>query len=463
MNAIPPDQSRETIFVTHAAPEDNEFALWLSSKLTIAGYRVWIDRRRLRGGNDTWNEIDQVLRHHAIKQIVVFSEHVRKPGVATELGIGSIVRNQLDDPDFMIAVRIADVAYSNAPPEFVRTNILNGYPNWHDCLADLFKALEPVQPKPHPDQDALRRIVEAREDGRRFVLQEPERLLTNWFTLSPPPRVRYYRYEGLQDRLKPWLAACHMPHVQVGGGRLIASFADPVALSAAGPFPLPFELLHDLDFEAFVSGEALGPYVDRRAATNDVVNLLRQHFDVVAAAKGLRPLRYASGETGWYFPDGLATDDRISFVAPDGRRIRRTVAGKFKSLRWRLCLLAKPRLWPEPMFRIHGNVALSDGAGLLDGERAHARRRRLTRSWWNDVWRDRLLCAMRFLAEPGDRIELATNGERFGLTTWPTTIEFPVSYAADDPEPPSEENDRGDIVPSPEFSATFDDPESDDE
>ena len=54
--------SRNLIFVTHAAPEDNEFALWISSKLAMAGYRAWVDRRRLRGGADFWDEINRVLR-----------------------------------------------------------------------------------------------------------------------------------------------------------------------------------------------------------------------------------------------------------------------------------------------------------------------------------------------------------------------------------------------------------------
>jgi TIR domain len=73
---------RTTVFITHAAPDDNEFALWLSSKLAVAGYRVWIDYRRLRGGADFWDEIDRVLRNETLKQIVVFTTHVGKPGAA---------------------------------------------------------------------------------------------------------------------------------------------------------------------------------------------------------------------------------------------------------------------------------------------------------------------------------------------------------------------------------------------
>jgi hypothetical protein len=136
-----PTTLRTIVFVTHAAPEGNEFALWLSSKLALAGYRVWIDRRRLRGGDDFWDEIDHVLRNDAIKQIVVFTGHINKPGVKKELAIGDIVKKRLADYKFMIPIRADGIAFSDAPPEFIRGNILNAHPNWHDCLTELFEAL----------------------------------------------------------------------------------------------------------------------------------------------------------------------------------------------------------------------------------------------------------------------------------------------------------------------------------
>src|SRR5260370_79056 len=132
----------DTVFVTHAAPQDNQFALWLSSKLALAGYRVWVDRQRLRGGDDSWDEIDRVLRTEAVKQIVVFTRHIGKPGVKKELAIGDVMKAKLDDPRFMIGIRNDDVAFADAPPELLRGNILDAYPNWHDCLKSLFETLE---------------------------------------------------------------------------------------------------------------------------------------------------------------------------------------------------------------------------------------------------------------------------------------------------------------------------------
>src|SRR6266404_2744349 len=163
-----PSKGRETIFITHAAPEDNQFALWLSSKLALAGYRVWIDRNRLRGGHDFWDEIERVLRMEAVKQIVIFTANVRKSGVKKELALGEVMKAKLGDANFMIGIRNDASDFNDAPPELLRGNILNAFPNWHDCLKDLLDALDQygVPRDAGPDAGLLGLIVAAREDGR---------------------------------------------------------------------------------------------------------------------------------------------------------------------------------------------------------------------------------------------------------------------------------------------------------
>ena len=160
-------------------------------------------------------------------------------------------------------------------------------------------------------------------------------------------------------------------------------------------------------------------------------------------------------------------DNRIVFDAPDGRRIRRAMSGKFKDLRWHVCLLAKPRVWPELVYRVHANVVLSpDGKTPLPGDKTHKRRRRLTKSWWNDVWRDRLLAAMHFLADGNSVISATAGNDAFQISTWPLLLDVPVSYDATDPPLPREEDDEGNIVPSAALEDQFgdiDDTEPDDE
>ena len=36
--------ARDTIFISHATPEDNEFSIWIASRLEMLGYKTWIDK-----------------------------------------------------------------------------------------------------------------------------------------------------------------------------------------------------------------------------------------------------------------------------------------------------------------------------------------------------------------------------------------------------------------------------------
>ena len=42
--------SRDTIFISHATPDDNDFVRWLGTRLIGHGYRVWADLFELKGG-----------------------------------------------------------------------------------------------------------------------------------------------------------------------------------------------------------------------------------------------------------------------------------------------------------------------------------------------------------------------------------------------------------------------------
>ena len=115
-----PATPRTTILITHANPEDNRFARWLAARLTGAGYRTWVDVRALRGGEDFWDSIEHVLRHEAVKQIVLVSQHIGKQGVKKELALGDLMGRKLGDAGFMIPIRVSDVDFGDFPTEILR-------------------------------------------------------------------------------------------------------------------------------------------------------------------------------------------------------------------------------------------------------------------------------------------------------------------------------------------------------
>src|SRR5829696_5251098 len=101
--------SRDTIFISHATPDDNDFVRWLGTRLTGHGYRVWGDLFELKGGTPFWNSIEDALRHHACKVIFVVSRKSVDPdrsGVRNELSVADSVKKMLKDTGFIIPVRI---------------------------------------------------------------------------------------------------------------------------------------------------------------------------------------------------------------------------------------------------------------------------------------------------------------------------------------------------------------------
>ena len=65
------------MFISHATPEDNEFAIWLASRLEMLGYKTWIDKQHLLGGERMWQEIQTIIEYNAIKILFVYSKNIR--------------------------------------------------------------------------------------------------------------------------------------------------------------------------------------------------------------------------------------------------------------------------------------------------------------------------------------------------------------------------------------------------
>ena len=447
---------RRTVLITHANPEDNLLARWLASRLMAAGYEVWVDVRSLKGGDDFWDVIEMQLRHQAIKQIVLISPHVRKPGVKKELALGDYIGKQLGDPAFMIPLRVSAVPHGEFPPELLRRDAFDAFPNWASVLPPLLDTLATANvPRSAGLQgNLLTEIIAAQESGRLAVLAEPETLLTNWFDLSPtPPTLRLFAAKGTTSQLDAWLISTGIPHVQHSG--LVATFCDPTTFASAGDRPPSLTARFWIAFEDLLRGRDIDPFPNRAEARRHVVNLLRQHWDVAMARRGLARFEYAAGRTGWFFPDGLI-DGPVKLRLADGRRVNRVLSGKFKERRWHLCLIAQPRLWPRPMLRVHANVALTlDGRTPLPGEQTQRIRLRLTRSWWNNKWRDLLLAGMSWLAEGSGSVNLAAGDEPFGVSAMPLAVDFPLSYRAEEVRA-AEENEAGEVELSDELDEAED-------
>ena len=116
---------RETLFISHATPEDNDFALWLASRIQLLGYEVWVDKNSMLGGEKFWEEIDQVIRNDAAKLLLVYSKNIcqkdqdgnpilgkLRDGIYKEFSLAESVAKQHTLQDFIVLLNIDGADYN---------------------------------------------------------------------------------------------------------------------------------------------------------------------------------------------------------------------------------------------------------------------------------------------------------------------------------------------------------------
>lgn len=99
---------KNIVFVSHANPEDNDFAKWLTLRLIAEGYPVYCEILNLLGGEDPWKNIQQIIREKAVKFLFVASKvsMQEKTGCRKELALAEQVANKEEFNEFIIPLSI---------------------------------------------------------------------------------------------------------------------------------------------------------------------------------------------------------------------------------------------------------------------------------------------------------------------------------------------------------------------
>src|SRR6266566_6179704 len=122
---------RDMLFVSHANPENNEFAQWLSLQLAKCGYPVWCDLTKLLGGETFWSDIEQALRTRTVKFLYVLSKTSNiKDGPLSELHVAANVKRDENLHDFIIPLLIDDLPHRDINIQLARLTTVNFRKGW---------------------------------------------------------------------------------------------------------------------------------------------------------------------------------------------------------------------------------------------------------------------------------------------------------------------------------------------
>lgn len=425
---------RDTLLLSHANPEDNEFTLWLALQLANEGFRVWCDLTKLLGGETFWDDIEGVIRDRAAKVIYVLSRASNsKDGPLRELHLAQSLARREQLPDFVIPAHIDDLPYSEVTIELTRVNSIAFGKSWASGLAMLLQKLEtdsvPKDPAFH--RAAVNDWWRSQFDDVHGVRNVPETVVSNWFKVENLPAVLY---EHRIMREKPGLvdfetATLPFPGVWLDDLCLLTfAKADDFTAYLAPNFFV--EQSRTISTDDFIAG--------RDALTDGpryLAQILRLAWDRAIKDK-LPGYEGADGRHFYYFQKGTVPDDTIPFTGANEKRGHRGVVG-YKTMLggklryWHYALSGKPIIRPETLFLVKGHVLFSDdGLKLWTNKDLMSKaRRNQCKNWWNDEWRDRMYAAIAYLAGPAEAVVFPLGAAAgFSLSKQPIPFESPVSY-----------------------------------
>jgi hypothetical protein len=449
--------NRDTIFISHATPDDNEFVRWLGTRLTGHGYRVWADLFDLKGGTPFWTTIEDAIRTRAIKVLFVVSHKSVDPnrsGVRNELSVADTIKKLIKDPGFIIPVKIDDTGFGDLPIQIHQLNAIDFAQGWGAKLLELLKTLEdarvPQSRNPNEGFEIWRNVT---AHAATLVESASERVVSNLMPVEGLPKsIGFYEYDGDKDKVAAAIRNTGLPFAPFN--RLIISFAGAEAFQESLPPAFRLKVRAHVPFETFLAGGAKDVTAPAgNDARNIATSLLRQHIERHLVARGLKRFETASSSS-FYFPSGLAPNDKISFVAASGRKTPKNVVGrsdKYK-VNWHLAMKVNIVLGPPALVRLKPYICFSeDGQNAINDPKRTARiRKSFCRNWWNPQWRQLQEAFCTFLAKEKPSIEIGLDGqESLVLASRPIELVAARSMpddlkVADEPDDPVEPDDDPD-------------------
>jgi hypothetical protein len=449
--------TRDTIFISHATPDDNDFVRWLGARLMGHGYKVWSDVLELKGGTPFWRGIEEALRHRAVKVIYVVSKASIDPnrqGVRNELSVADTMKKTLADPEFIIPVRIDDTAFGDFPIQVHQLNAIDFARGWGQKLTELLDTLEAAGvPTSEDDQtEAFEHWRESFALAARKVEAIPERVLTNFSpVVCLPETITFFDYEGDNTKVAAALNETGIPYRRFN--RHILSFASAEELQDALPPSFTVKVRARPALVDFLSGRVEGPASPRSSEARKIVTfLLRTHIERYLASRGLERFETASGDA-YFFPTGLLPADKVSYISASGRRTYKKPVGRSErnKVNWHLAMKVNVVLGPPAFVRFKPYVCFSEDGrtAIADAKKTSAIRRRFCRNWWNLHWRQLQEAFCAFLADGNQEIAIELSGPE-SLILSGQLLELVAARSmpddltiSDEPEEPQEPQDEG--------------------
>ena len=453
-------KNRNTLFISHATPEDNNFAIWLASRLNALGYAAWVDKTVLIGGEKFWQEIDHTIRHNAVKFLLVYSRNtcrngepgLLRDGIDKEFGLADSVSRQNSLNDFIILLNL-DGSTHNL---FIGADRLNQIPfcdNWATGLKQLTEKLDKdcVQRSEKNSVSEFAAWYENEYITKSGIIPTEELYYTNvWPIRNIPDQLHLYQFETEKEARAVYLAPFTFPVAKVSN--ILSSFAESIPLSYkidGNTFTARLKGHFSVPVAEIISGSllAIKDFPTIRDCMNHLKSLLTRVFHLLMKQRKMYWYELADKGQAYYHTPASLSNRSVKFEYPNGRSKhpkRKNLYGKYLTLGlWHYAVSCKPVFKPMLSYSLKSHIIFTvDGFNAWeDKAKMHSHRRSKGKRLFNAEWRDMLLAFLHSLLDNEAQIKIALNNSFiFDMQTLPVMYRSNFGYF----EPKSK--DRFDIL-----------------
>ena len=426
---------RDTLFISHATPQDNDFSIWLASRLEMLGYKTWIDKNGLLGGEPFWQTIQNVIKNDAVKILFVYSKNIRdanenlKVGIDKELSYAESIASQEQIDDFIIPLRI-DNSQFNA---FIGSNRLNHIPfetNWADGLKQLLKKLEKDNVPKATDikESSFSEWYENEYISNCSIIDRNELFYTSWWQVAEMPQKFYMHQFHNEKQAKEILKSNENTPISKQAN-ILSTFEENLNYTVTRENET-FEVLPEATY-CFTLADVLNGFeADKFPQHRDVENyfkrLLSNTIFQLFKKKGLWRTELSNRKLAFYLPlykEMKPVKFHYPFSDTNKTPKRKSICGKFETIgSWHFAVSPQTILFPFVGFSLKSHLVFTeDGFKIIsDTKKAHSYRRKKGKRFFNVEWRDMLLAFLQGMKdESGEiKIQVSVNGDCLKMKEW---------------------------------------------
>ncbi|MDF7819856.1 toll/interleukin-1 receptor domain-containing protein [Runella sp. MFBS21] len=418
---------KNTIFISHAQPEDNYFCSWIASKLRLLGYNVWLELDDLNSGSTFNAKVESVIRNEACLCLAVVSNaYINKlkiaySGVSNEANLMlQLARGQ---EDFIIPFQISDFAVYNLPMQFAGIDTINFNDNWATGLEKLIKFLNKKNIQKVDKTDIILEEWYKSIKHKSTVKEREERYYTNWFPIYFPEKIYIHKPNVLD-----WKETYKIPYTFLRcKDRIIGFFSEEECKKYIDVFSSD-----TYEIQSFFSNFDLdlSETEDKLKLPNKLlVNLVNKIFRNFLHSKNLSKYELSSKKEAFYFDSLPEESNRVSLKKY--KKTNRTINGISNEYKWFFAISGFANLYPFPHILISSHLYFTKKNGELinDPDMMQSLRRSVPSGWYNRKWFETLLAMSLKVSEDNDFWEINVGSSNlFKIASLPYEVVSPLGY-----------------------------------